>query len=389
MCIVLFTTAHPDYALILIDNRDEFILRPTSRPHWWTHGATGQQVLSSRDLQRAEKGTWMGMTRSGLFAVLTNYREANAHDASHPVRDIKSRGSMVTAWLAGPAERTVKEAVNHLVRDDGVKGVGGFSMVCGKLRKREGGNIAIVSNRAVHADEVPLFGHARGETWGLSNTTFDAEVKWPKVELGTDLLRTTVEAAVGRGWAEKELLDGLFAILDTDTFPTPEPGTPFEQVTGLLRHTIFVPPLGDDAHHEAMRAAWARGLAAWENEEEQAEKKAEGGGEVAVKANGETMRERQGEQTQQQQRHRRGEEAEQHQQEQNRESAARAAATNSVGFETGLYGTQRQTIMLVDWDGHVKFVERALWDRNGNAISRGEGDVVHEFSIEGWDDGEQ
>ncbi|KAG5918569.1 hypothetical protein E4U42_006802, partial [Claviceps africana] len=101
MCIVLITTAHPGYALIVLDNRDEFILRPTSRPHWWRHAATGREVLSSRDLQRAERGAWMGITRDGLFAVLTNYREADGHDAGHPVHGIRSRGGMVTAWLGG------------------------------------------------------------------------------------------------------------------------------------------------------------------------------------------------------------------------------------------------------------------------------------------------
>lgn len=71
MCIVLLTTAHPKYALIVLDNRDEFILRPTSRPHWWTTKAStigtptphqdgddtteedAQHILASRDLLRA------------------------------------------------------------------------------------------------------------------------------------------------------------------------------------------------------------------------------------------------------------------------------------------------------------------------------------------------
>ncbi|PHH69946.1 hypothetical protein CDD83_5554 [Cordyceps sp. RAO-2017] len=65
MCIALFTTAHPGYALILINNRDEYILRPTSRPSWWRHPASGESVLSSRDLLRAERGTWLGITRAG------------------------------------------------------------------------------------------------------------------------------------------------------------------------------------------------------------------------------------------------------------------------------------------------------------------------------------
>ena len=61
---------------------------------------------------------------------------------------------------------------------------------------------------------------------------------------------------------------------------------------------------------------------------------------------------------------------------------------NTVGqvFETGLYGTQRQTVMLVDWDGRVTFVERALWDNSGNTMRKEEADVREEFVIEGWND---
>src|ERR1700712_1887452 len=104
MCIVLATTAHPSYALIVLDNRDEFILRPTSRPHWWS--SHHQEILSARDLQRAEKGTWLGVTKSGNFAILTNFQETDASDKEHPVQGTRSRGAMVIACLTSPREET-------------------------------------------------------------------------------------------------------------------------------------------------------------------------------------------------------------------------------------------------------------------------------------------
>ncbi|KAG7150916.1 hypothetical protein HYQ46_000101 [Verticillium longisporum] len=48
-----------------------------------------------------------------------------------------------------------------------------------------------------------------------------------------------------------------------------------------------------------------------------------------------------------------------------------------------MYGTQRQSVILVDWDGNVVFKERALWDSNGNPIPKGEGDVVFKYKIDG------
>lgn len=50
----------------------------------------------------------------------------------------------------------------------------------------------------------------------------------------------------------------------------------------------------------------------------------------------------------------------------------------------GVYGTQRQTVMLLGNNGHVTYVERRLFDERGNELSRGQGDETVEFDIEGW-----
>lgn len=346
MCICLFTTAHPDYALILIDNRDEYILRPTSRPHWWTNPATGHEVLSSRDLQRAEKGTWLGISKDGYLAVLTNYRETDTHDVQHPVHGVRSRGKMVTAWLGGLPKESVKHGVDQLVRNGGVQGVGGFSMVCGKLRRNNEG-LAIVSNRAGHANDVPVVGQERGAVWGLSNTVYDEKEEWPKVRLGKQLLTEVVDKVIDGVESQDELVARLFGVLDTDTLPRLQEGANLTEYIQQLKHSIYVPALGDAAHREAMAAAAAKGRGLWPSTSaaEQA---------AAEQLVGELRPEPDG--------------------------------ASAMGFETGMYGTQRQTVLLVDWQGEVTFVERALWDANGNEVKRGEGDVTFRFKVDGWDE---
>lgn len=364
MCIVLLTTAHPSYALIVIDNRDEFILRPTSRPHWWTHPETGTKILSARDLQRAEKGTWMGITDRGVFAVLTNYRETDTNDAAHPVHALRSRGGMVTAWLGTEADEPVPESVQQMVKDGGVKGVGGFSMVAGKLKKRKtpvsetngfaahvptgnakkGSSVleptAIVSNRCGDVQDVPWIGEKRDEVYGLSNTSYLDPQVWPKVADGKRLIRGVVEEAVAKDFTEDQLVDALFGVMDRDTLPPQEPGMDFEAYIPKLKESIFIPPIGDEAHRKAMEAATAKGKGEWFTDDKKAAE----------------------------QLHRPGEEV-----------------APGIGFDTGLYGTQRQTAILVDWDGNVSFRERALWDSNGNPIEKGSGDVRFDFKLEGWD----
>lgn len=335
MCIVFITTSHPKYPLILIDNRDEYILRPTSRPHWWKH-PSGQEVLSSRDLHRPEMGTWLGITKTGTVAVLTNYRELTS-DTAHPIKGRASRGVMPTEWMAENPAKTVKQSVEHFVHDGGVKGVGGFSMVCGKLHRLKEG-LAIVSNRADHIDDVPIVTPEQTKGWGLTNTTFDKSLTWPKVADGLGGFDGIVESHAAEGGSEDGLIQALFKHLDTDTLPDVT-GKTLQETVLVLKHSIFIRSLGDDKHRKEMEEAQTRKESDWPTEEDLAQ------GRVKIDE------------------------------------------TAHDGFERGMYGTQRQTVVLVDNDGNVTFVERALWDANGHPITRGEGDVYFRFQVEGWENG--
>lgn len=346
MCIVLATTAHPCYALIILDNRDEFILRPTSRPHWWK--SHHQEILSARDLQRAEQGTWLGITRTGNFAVLTNYRETDMNDAEHPVQGTRSRGGIVTAWLTASNEESTKQFAQRLLGGEGVKGVGGFSLLCGKLRKRTDfcediEPMAIISNRAGTVDEVPWVAGKRGEVYGLSNTSYDDPIAWPKVEMGKEKLLDVVTQAADENMSERKLVDKLYAVLDIDTLPKQD-GEDFEKYIFQLRKSIFIPSIGQATAPQDMPKADQIATAipltnghAVSASEIESELKAE----------------------------------------------ERPDPETSSGM-TGIYGTQRQTIILVDWEGHVKFLERSLWDEHGNAVERGTGDMEFDFQIQGW-----
>jgi len=346
MCIVLATTAHPSYAVIVLDNRDEFILRPTSRPHWWT--LHHQEILSARDLQREEQGTWLGITKTGNFAVLTNYSETNTHDEEHPVRGTRSRGGMVTAWLSAHNDESTEEFVHRLLAGEGVKGVGGFSLVCGKLRKRKDSSgelepVAIISNRAGSPDDVPWMAEKRGEVYGLSNTCYDDPITWPKVEMGKEKLLKVVEEAVETNIGEEELVDKLYGILDTNTLPTQD-GQAFEQYIWQLRNSIFIPSIGEATPPQNTPEA-----------DQIAAAKPTANGHAADVINAEIEL----------------------------KAEERPDPETSNGM-TGAYGTQRQTIILVDWDGNVKFLERSLWDAKGTPVERGTGDMKFEFQIEGW-----
>ncbi len=90
MClIVLAHKVHPRYPLIVAANRDEFLDRPTSPLHVW---ASAPHILAGRD-ERAG-GTWMGLSTTGRFAALTNYRDLRRPEVQGP-----SRGALVQHLL--------------------------------------------------------------------------------------------------------------------------------------------------------------------------------------------------------------------------------------------------------------------------------------------------
>ena len=91
MCLIVLAwrvdRAHP---LIVAANRDEFHGRPASPAAFWKDAP---DLLAGRDLEAG--GTWMGVSRTGRFAAVTNYRggrDANAEE---------SRGVLVSRFLLG------------------------------------------------------------------------------------------------------------------------------------------------------------------------------------------------------------------------------------------------------------------------------------------------
>jgi uncharacterized protein with NRDE domain len=90
MCLILLAwRSQPDFPLVVAANRDEFHARPASRAAFWSDRP---DILAGRDLEA--KGTWMGVSRGGRFAAVTNYRGAREPSAA------ESRGALVTRFLS-------------------------------------------------------------------------------------------------------------------------------------------------------------------------------------------------------------------------------------------------------------------------------------------------
>lgn len=153
MCLAVFALdAHPRYRAVIVANRDEFHARASEPAHWWREG-----WLAGRDL--AAGGTWLGVARTGRWALLTNIRDPARHDPSAP-----SRGVLVTSLLADPRPAAV--AIPEIAATGGRHN--GFNLVGGDAEQAAWG-----TNRGPGARDLAPGLH------GLSNHVLDTP--WPKV----------------------------------------------------------------------------------------------------------------------------------------------------------------------------------------------------------------
>ncbi|HTJ97892.1 MAG TPA: NRDE family protein [Rhodocyclaceae bacterium] len=92
MClIVVGWQTDPGYPLVVAANRDEQFARASSPAAFWPEAP---QLLAGRDLEAG--GTWLGITRDGRFAAITNYR-----DPARLRADAPTRGKLVADFLLG------------------------------------------------------------------------------------------------------------------------------------------------------------------------------------------------------------------------------------------------------------------------------------------------
>jgi len=155
MCLILLALQqHSSYRLILAANRDEYYDRPSAPPTFWSEAP---DLLAGKDLQSG--GTWLGITKKGRIAAITNYR-----DPASTKRNAPSRGWLVRDFLLG---KDGTEEYLIKVRQEARK-YNGFNLVVGVRDE-----LYWYSNRT---DEIVRL--SRG-LHGISNRLLDTP--WPKV----------------------------------------------------------------------------------------------------------------------------------------------------------------------------------------------------------------
>jgi uncharacterized protein with NRDE domain len=213
MCLVLVALGtHPQYSVVVAANRDEYHARAAAPAHWWSEG-----WLAGRDL--VASGTWLGVTREGRWALVTNVREPGRHDPTAP-----SRGALVPRLLSdtAPVHACLAAIIGSAVTHNG------FNLVAGTDREAHWGSNRVAGSQSLGAG-----------VYGLSNATLDTP--WPKVRR----TKTQLAAWCARGNADVE---ALFALLEDRAVATdkelPSTGIGIERERLLSAPFIVSPEYG-------------------------------------------------------------------------------------------------------------------------------------------------
>jgi uncharacterized protein with NRDE domain len=128
--------------------------------------------------QSEGNGTWLGITKTGLFSFVTNYRE----DPKTWNKKALSRGYLVRDYLLYGGQTTPQEYVDRVAHSSHM--FNGFNLVVGNVNHES----FYVSNRS----NTPTHKLNNAEVYALSNGTLDNWKVWPKARHGRQLFENVI-----------------------------------------------------------------------------------------------------------------------------------------------------------------------------------------------------
>ena len=169
MCLIILAhRQHRSYPLLVAANRDEYYQRPTEAAQIWS-GSDG--LLAGKDLTAG--GTWLGITKAGRFAAITNHRNPPTTPGNP-----RSRGLLTLDYLRGSM------SPGYYLQDLAQEGAAyaGFNLLLG-----DGKELHYYSNIAGAPQQL-----APG-IYGVSNALLNTP--WPKLDKGRRRLETLIHSS--------------------------------------------------------------------------------------------------------------------------------------------------------------------------------------------------
>ncbi len=198
MCLLLISyKTNPEYPFVAAANRDEFYHRPAEKAGFWKDYP---DLLAGKDIEAG--GTWLGLTKSGRFAAITNYRDMRTIKENAPTRGLLTLNFLISQVPASEYGKSLTAKADQY---------NGYNLIFS-----DNENLFYFSNKTKKLNKLP------SGVYGLSNHLLDTP--WPKVV-------KSKEAFINEVSKDKISEDALFKIL-SDEQQAPDAELPD---TGLSR----------------------------------------------------------------------------------------------------------------------------------------------------------
>uniref|UniRef100_A0A1A7YS01 Transport and golgi organization 2 homolog n=1 Tax=Iconisemion striatum TaxID=60296 RepID=A0A1A7YS01_9TELE len=205
MCIIFFKfdprpASKNAYRLILAANRDEFYNRPSKAADFW---GTNNEILSGLDLEIGkEGGSWLGISKRGKLAALTNYMEGG------PNPEAQGRGFLVSNYLVDQDVDSYSylkkvSTEGHLYN--------GFNLITAEFKAKQD-TVCYYGNRG-SSEPIRL----NPGIYGLSNSLLDTP--WKKLLQGKNHFTSVVN---DQSLSCDKLVQELLTVLNNEELNTPD-----------------------------------------------------------------------------------------------------------------------------------------------------------------------
>jgi len=232
MCLILFSfDPNSSQPLQLAANRDEFLARPTAAAHRWEDDVN---IFAGRDL--VANGTWLGITKTGRFAAITNVREPSV-----VVDNPLSRGDLTRDFLMGNmnAETYLEQISSKQYR------YCGFNLLVGEFTRSQQ-TLWYCSNRDKQNLSNKKYHRLDKGIYGLSNHLLNTE--WPKVKAGKNFVEETTQKENFAQQTNPEKHDALRVYLENKQLAPddqlPKTGVSYPREKALSAAFILLPDYG-------------------------------------------------------------------------------------------------------------------------------------------------
>ncbi|CAH2295607.1 Hypothetical predicted protein [Pelobates cultripes] len=200
MCIIFFKfdprpVSKNAYRLILAANRDEFYHRPAKPADFW---GGNNEILSGLDMETGkEGGTWLGISKRGKLAALTNYLQTKIDIHA------KGRGTLVSSFLTSDLDSFsyLKKisAEGHLYNP--------FNLVAADFNNTRGDVICYYGSKG---EQEPV--RLKPGVYGLSCSLLDTP--WKKLQHGKSLFADIIKKS--QDIAREDLVQELIKVMNNE-----------------------------------------------------------------------------------------------------------------------------------------------------------------------------